>query len=72
MVRITYLGFAVWMFVLAVALCSCVSYDTTYHSQDGRQYFCRGQGYGIIGSTIAIQREADCDKAAKQAGFSKE
>lgn len=68
---VTY-GFILWMFFLVVALCSCVSYDTTYHSQDGRQYFCRGQGYGIIGSTIAIQREADCDKAAKQAGFSKE
>lgn len=64
-----YIGFIFAVAILCAALSSCVSYDTTYHNAAGQQYYCKGNGWGLIGAAISLQREAECDKAAKRAGY---
>lgn len=55
--------------ILCVMLCSCVSFDITYHNADGKAYTCRAQGYGISGSLMADSMQKQCAQQARQAGY---
>lgn len=56
--------------ILALALLAgCASFDKTLIADNGKEYHCRQEGYGIIGSLVASGRHEDCVKAAQEKGY---
>lgn len=47
----------------------CASYDKILTADNGKQYHCRQEGYGLIGSMVAGSRHDECVKTANEKGF---
>lgn len=55
--------------ILACPLAGCASYDKTLTAENGKEYHCKQEGFGLIGSLVASSRHDDCVKAANDKGY---
>lgn len=57
---------------LCLALSSCMSYDVRFKNADGKTYFCKGDGWGLVGVPVAFANKDDCIARAEANGFKKQ
>lgn len=55
--------------VALLALTSCAAPSTTLQNDEGKSYSCSSWGVGLIGTTVALASEADCENRMKAAGY---
>lgn len=57
--------------VFTLMLSSCLSFDTRYKNDEGKEFQCKGSGFGIFGTLMTLDAESKCEKKAIQAGYNK-
>jgi hypothetical protein len=55
--------------VISVTLTACASYDTVLTNSDGKKFYCKTTGYGLVGSLSAQSKHDDCLSVAKEKGY---
>lgn len=55
--------------LVSSVLSGCVTYDKTMTADNGRQYRCKQNGYGIFGVMMADSNHKDCVDNANAKGY---
>lgn len=60
------------MLIVVIILSGCMSYDVNFKNAEGKTYFCKGHGWGLIGTAVASSNKNDCIARAEAKGYKQE
>lgn len=55
--------------IFCLMLNSCVSFDNHYKNSEGKEFQCKGSGFGIFGVLNTLDAESKCEQKAVANGY---